>query len=154
LRRSPLRGTRRGQAHEVQEPRGAAPAPPAQGQGFMLRNRSGLREAQAQPHGGDRGGSAAPGAPRGPGAAAGQVQVGCWRPRRRAVAAALAGALGLWPAAAAAADAVDHDDSCEMVGSESEVDDDDGERAHGRRSLDVLAAEVSQSGCDWMMRQS
>ena len=119
----------------------------------MLWNRSGLREAQAQPHG-DRGGSAAPGAPRGPGAAAGQVQVGCWRPRRRAGAAALAGALGLWPAAAAAADAVDHDDSCEMVGSESEVDDDDGERAHGRRSLDVLAAEVSQSGCDWMMRQS
>ena len=59
-----------------------------------------------------------------------------------------------WPAAAAAADAVDHEDSCEMVGSESEVDDDDGERALGRRSLDVLAAEVSQSGCDWMMRQS
>ena len=59
-----------------------------------------------------------------------------------------------WPAAAAAADAVDHDDSSEMVGSESEVDDDDGERALGRRSLDVLAAEVSQSGCDWMTRQS
>jgi len=86
----------------------------------MLRNRSGLREAQC----------CAGFTP--PGAAAG----GRWRPRR------------WWPRRGPGP-VVSGSGRGGRRGPRRQDDDDDGECALGRRSL-VLAAEVSQSGCDWV----
>ena len=123
LRRSPLRGRVGDRRTRLRSHGADAPAPPAQGQGLCY----GAAPGCARPRPRQCCAGFTP-----PGAAAG----GRWRPRR-------------WRPHRGPGPVAGGSGRGGRRGPRRQDDDDDGECALGRRSL-VLAAEVSQSGCDWM----